>query len=173
MFTKKYKADDSLERYKARLVAKGYTQTYGVDYQETFTPVEKMNTVRAILALAVQFDWDLIQFDVKNAFLHGELEEEMYMDIPPGFDTKLKGKVCRLKKGLYGLKHSPPACFGRFAKVMIGLGYKQSQGDHTLFIKHSTSGGVTTLLVYVDDTIVIGNDLKEKEELRHCLKKEF
>ena len=109
VFTMKYKTDDSLERYKARLVAKGYTQTYGVDYQETFTPVEKMNTVTAILALAVQFDWDLIQFDVKNAFRHGELEEEMYMDIPPGFDTKLKGKVCRLKKALYGLKQSPPA----------------------------------------------------------------
>ena len=66
-----------------------------------------MNTVRVILALAVQFDWDLIQFDVKNVFLHGELEEEIYMDIPPGFDTKLKGKVCRLKKALYGLEQSP------------------------------------------------------------------
>ena len=103
---------------------------------------------------------------MKNAFLHGELEEESYMSIPPGFSGVDTNKVCRLKKALYGLKQSPCAGFGRFAKVMIASGYKQSQGDHTLFIKHSVSRGVTVLNVYVDDIIVTGNDEVEKEALK-------
>jgi hypothetical protein len=108
MFTVKYNSNRTLERYKAQLVAKGYTQTYGIDYLETFTPMAKMNTVRILLSLAVQFSWPLQQFDVKNAFLHGDLEEEIYMEIPPDFVSRTgKGMVCKLKKTLYGLKQSP------------------------------------------------------------------
>ena len=167
VFSVKYKADGRLERYKARLVAKGYTQTYGVDYQETFAPVAKMSTVKVLLSLAVNLNRDLQQYDVKNAFLHGDLEEEIYMEIPPGFEERLgTNKVCKLQKALYGLKQSPRAWFGRFAKVMLAAGYKQSQADHTLFIKHSKTGGVTALLVYVDDIIVTGDDASEQEMLR-------
>ena len=174
VFSLKYRADGGLERYKARLVAKGYTQTFGVDYQETFAPVAKMNTVRVLISLAANFGWDLQQFDVKNAFLHGDLEEEIYMEIPPGFGNDLdKNKVCRLKKALYGLKQSPRAWFGKFTKVMIAVGFKQSQGDHTLFFKRSKTGGVTILLVYVDDIIVTGDDEREIEVLKQCLVKEF
>ena len=121
----------------------------------------KMNTVRILQSLAVNFEWELQQYDVKNAFLHGELEEEIYMSIPPRFSRSDGNKVCRLK-ALYGLKQSPRAWFGRFAKVMIANGYKQSQGDHTLFMKHSISRGVTALIVYVDDIIVTVNERKKK-----------
>jgi len=164
VYTITYKADGSIERYKARLVAKGFTQTYGVDYMETFAPVAKMNTVRMILSLAANYDWNLQQFDVKNSFLHGKIEEEIYMELPPRYGGKTTtNTVCKLKKALYGLKQSPRAWFRRFTKVMIGLGFKQSQGDHTLFIKHSKSRGETVLLVYVDDIIVTGDDEEEQQ----------
>ncbi|RVW59858.1 Retrovirus-related Pol polyprotein from transposon RE1 [Vitis vinifera] len=87
IFTVKYKADGNVDRYKARLVAKGFTQSYDIDYQETFAPVAKLNTVRVLLSLAANLDWSLHQLDVKNAFLNGDLEEEVYMDIPVGLET--------------------------------------------------------------------------------------
>jgi reverse transcriptase-like protein len=105
VFTIKYHADETVERYKARLVAKGYTQTYGIDYFETFSPVEKIDTIRVLFSIAANKDWSLYQFDVKNAFLHGEIEEKVYMHAPPGFsDEFAKGEGCRLKRALYGLK---------------------------------------------------------------------
>ncbi|KAM1099889.1 hypothetical protein ACFX15_006201 [Malus domestica] len=103
VFTIKHKADGTIDRYKARLVAKGFTETFGVDYQETFAHVAKMNTIRVFLSLAANHEWPLRQFDVKNAFLHGDLE--VYMGIPPGYGAaNSSGKVCRLRKSLYGLK---------------------------------------------------------------------
>ena len=108
IFSIKYKADGSIDRYKARLVAKGYTQKYGIDYQETFSPVAKLKTVRVLLSLAAKLDWPLHQLDVKNAFLHGNLEKEIYMDIPPVYTTTSEAKIaCRLQRALYGLKQSP------------------------------------------------------------------
>ena len=111
---------------------------------------------------------------MKNAFLHGNLEEEIYMEIPLGFgSTKGGNKVCRLKKDLYGLKQSPRAWFGRLTRAMIFMGYLQSQGDHTLFIKHSQEGKLTLLLVCVDDTIVAGDDEHEKQILKEKLAAQF
>ncbi|CAL8157410.1 unnamed protein product [Prunus armeniaca] len=122
VFIVKYNADGTVERYKARLVAKRFTQTYGVDYHDTFALVAKMNTVRVLLSLAVNLYWTLRQFDVKNAFLHGELEEEVYMSLPPGYSVNGNtGNVCKLKKGIVRVK-----------AVSSGM----ANTDHTLFIKH-------------------------------------
>ncbi|CAL2259305.1 unnamed protein product [Prunus armeniaca] len=173
VFIVKYNVDGTVERYKARLVAKGFTQTYRVDYHDTFAHVAKMNTVRVLLSLAVNLDWTLRQFDVKNAFLHGELEEEVYMSLPPGYRVIGEtGNMCKLKKALYGLKQSPRAWFGRFTTAMKMFGYRQANTDHTLFIKHR-AGKVTLLIIYVDDMIVTGDDTVEIEELQKHLASEF
>jgi hypothetical protein len=115
----------------------------------------------------------LHQFDVKNAFLHGELEEEIYMDIPPGYECSgSKDVVCKLDKSLYGLKQSPRVWFGRFCKAMKAYGYIQSDSDHTLFFKRNC-GKITILIIYVDDMIITGDDQEGIEQLEKRLSKEF
>lgn len=117
-------------------MAKGYTYTLGIDYQETFAPISKMNSIKILLSLTVNLDWTLHQFDVRNAFLQGNLEEEIYLDVPPGFKNLFnKRRVCKPKKSLYGLKQSPIAWFERFTKSFRRYGFTQSQRDHTLFFK--------------------------------------
>ena len=174
VFTIKQNPDGSIDKRKARLVARGFTQTHGVDYEETFAPVAKINTIRVLLSLAANLDWHLQQYDVKNAFLHGDLKEEVYMSLPPGYDApRTSGSmVCRLKKALYGLKQSPRAWFGRFRFTMKKYGYKQSDADHTLFLK-KVGDKITVLIIYVDDMIVTGNDLTEMSKLKDYLSSEF
>lgn len=96
----KLKSDGSLDRYKARLVALGNKQEYGIYYDETFAPVAKMTTVRTILAITASQYWPLFQFDARNVFLHGDLKEEVYMQLPPGFPKRSDGVVSRLKRSL-------------------------------------------------------------------------
>ena len=99
----KTRSDGSIERYKARLVAKGFTQEYEIDYEETFAPVARISSVRALLAVVAARKWDLFQMDVKNTFLNGELSEEVYMQPPPGLSVD-SNEVCHLRRALYGLK---------------------------------------------------------------------
>lgn len=103
----KYKPNGDVDRYKARLVVKGYSQKEGIDFDETFAPVVKFVTVRCLITLAINCSWNLYQLDINNAFLYGEIEEDVYMTLPQGYFSKNEKKVCKLRKSLYGLKQAP------------------------------------------------------------------
>ncbi|KAA0048527.1 transportin-3 isoform X1 [Cucumis melo var. makuwa] len=173
VFSLKYKADGTLDKHKARLVAKGFTQTYGIDYSETFSPVAKLNTVRVLLSVAVNKDWPLYQLDVKNAFLNGDLVEEVYMSPPPGFEAQFGQQVYKLQKSLYGLKQSPRAWFDRFTTFVKSQGYSQGHSDHTLSTKASKTGKIAILIVYVDDIVLTGDDQTEISQLKQRMGDEF
>ena len=157
IFKTKLHSDGSIERHKARLVAQGFSQVHGLDFGDTFSPVVRPATVRIILSLAVTSGWRLHQLDVENAFFHGFLNEEVYMEQPPGYtDPQFPQHVCRLKRALYGLKQAPRAWFHRFSSFLLKLGFHSSQADSSLFVYHSSLGTVY-LLLYVDDMIITGS----------------
>lgn len=153
----KHKADGSIDRFKARLVAKGYTQQYGIDYLDTFSPVAKIVTVRCALAVDASKNWSLHQMDVTNAFLQGDLNEEIYMSISQGFDKQRPNHACKLLKSLYGLKQASRQWNFKFCQVMKHAGFSQSLHDHSLFYKRDNNS-ITLLFLYVDDIVITGND---------------
>lgn len=173
VFKVKRRADGSIDRYKARLVAKGFHQQQGLDYDETFSPVIKPTFVRIILNLTVSFDWSLLQLDVKNAFLHGVLNDNVFMNQLPGFvDPNHPYHVCRLNKAIYGLKQAPRAWFQRFSNFIIQYGFAQSKADHSLFVFRQNSQ-IMVLLLYVDDIILAGNTPDLLSSFVATLGKEF
>ena len=163
----KLKADGSLERYKVRLVIRGNTQKEGIDYTETFSPVVKMTTIRTIIALAAAIKWPLYQLDVNNAFLHGDLHEEVYMKMPEGIPNPTN-KVCKLQKSLYGLEQASRQWHAKLADFLKKQGYTQSKNDYSLFLKNSAQH-LTIVAVYVDDILLIGSDPTVIQELKHNL----
>ena len=159
----KYLPDGSVERYKARLVARGFTQTYVVDYFDTYAPVAKMVTVRLFLSVAAVRNWSVSQLDVTNAFLHGDLPETVYMRLPPGYaflseqcPSNSHEYVCKLVKSIYGLKQAPRRWFVKFSTALKEYNFQQSHSDNSLFTLHKNNQFVA-VLVYVDDILMSGS----------------
>lgn len=153
----KTKLDENgkVDKYKARLVAKGYTHQHGVDYTEVFAPVARMDTVRLIIALAAQKGWTIYQLDVKSAFLHGELTEDVFVDQPRGYENQDYLKVLKLKKALYGLKQAPRAWFSRIEAFFLKEGFEKCHSEHTLFVKENEGGKILIISIYVDDLFLL------------------
>lgn len=153
---------------------KGFGQKKGIDFKEIFSPVVKMPSIRVVLRLAASLNLEIEQLDVKTAFLHGDLEEEIYMEQPEGF--KVKGKenlVCKLKKSLYGLKQAPRQWYKKFDSFMVEHGYNRTSSDHCVFMKKFFDGDFIILLLYVDDMLIIGHDAGKIERLKKELGKSF
>lgn len=148
----------------------GFTQK-GVDFHETFSPVVKMTTIRTIIAVAASKKWHIHQLDSNNAFLHGDLYEEVYMLMPEGIPNP-NHLVCRLKKSIYGLKQSSRQWFHKLTSALQSRGYSQSKNDYSLFTK-KRSGFITILAVYVDDLLITGSDFSEIEKLKNFLHTTF
>jgi len=167
----KRNANGSVERYKARLVAKGYTQVKGLDYFDSFSPVAKLTTVRLVIALASINHWHLHQLDVNNAFLHGDLQDDGYMTLPPGILVKNYNTVCKLNKSLYGLKQASRKWYDKLTYVLLQHHYTEANPDHSLFIE-KTGSSYTILLVYVDHIILARDSLENLNLLNlfwtHC-----
>ncbi|GKC01054.1 ribonuclease H-like domain-containing protein [Tanacetum coccineum] len=173
LFKHKFHADGTLSRYKARLVANGSSQQLGVDFDETFSPVVKLATIRTVLSLVVSCKWPIHQLDVKNAFLNSDLSETVYMHQLPDFvDARFPNHVCRLQRSLYGLEQAPHAWFQRFTGYATRSGFYHSHCDSSLLIYRQGSQ-VAYLLLYVDDIILTASSTTLLQQLIDSLHREF
>jgi hypothetical protein len=169
----KHNADGSVSRYEARLVAKGYAQTYGIDYEETYSSIAKMTTLRVIIIMAAIKRWLLHQMDVKNAFLYGDLQEEIYMEQPLGYANQTHPNlVCRLKKTLYDLKQAPRVWSEKISQYLVTSGFQISNVNFSLYVKN-TNHGIVVIVIYVDDLIIIGNSEVDIFDWKKLLKQKF
>ena len=173
IYKKKKDMDGNIHVYKARLVAKGFRQVQGIDYDETFSPVAMLKSIRIILAIAAYFDYEIWQMDVKTAFLNGNLEEDVYMIQPEGFvDPNNAGKICKLQKSIYGLKQASRSWNIRFDEVVKGFGFRQNEEEPYVYKKESGSA-VVFLILYVDDILLIGNDIPMLQSIKNSLNVTF
>ncbi len=172
VFKLKTASNGGIERYKARLVAKGFAQREGIDYDEVFAPVSKYATLRTLLAFVAADDLELHQLDIKTAFLNGDIDEDIYLKQPPGYEEGTSNLVCHLRRALYGLRQAPRQWHARLKKELEGLGFTESEADPGLFIyndKHDT----IYLLVYVDDLLVAAKELSSVEWAKCKIKDTF
>ncbi|KAJ9544812.1 hypothetical protein OSB04_024519 [Centaurea solstitialis] len=173
VFKKKTDMDGNVHTFKARLVAKGFTQTHGIDYDETFSPVAMLKSIRILMAISAYFNYEIWQMDVKTAFLNGKLTEDVYMEQPEGFeDPKNPNKVCRLLKSIYGLKQASRSWNLHFDERIKEFGFAKSEFEPCVYTKFSGSI-VTFLVLYVDDILLIGNDVPTLQSVKEWLSKCF
>jgi hypothetical protein len=172
VYKTKLNAEGEVEKYKARLVAQGFSQQPGIDYNETFSHVERIDTVRMVLAIATQNKWIMHQMDVKSAFLNGCLEEEVYVRQPPGYEIdKHRDKVYKLRKDLCGLKQASGVWYSRIDEYLISVGFSISPSEPTLYTKVNQEGKILIVCLYVDDLIFTG-DLSI-DDFKNAMKTEF
>jgi hypothetical protein len=169
----KHDVDGSMNIYKARLVAKGDAQTYGIDYEETYNLITIMIIVRTIITMATTKGWSLHQMDVKTTFLHGDLQEEVYMEQPPGYvDQTHPNLVCRLKKALYGLKQALGAWSKKIGQYPVTSGFQTSNANFSLYVK-KINHGIIVIVIYVDNLIITRDSDVDIFDLKKLLKQEF
>ncbi|KAL4295330.1 hypothetical protein GQ457_12G017960 [Hibiscus cannabinus] len=170
----KRKSDGTIDRYKARLVAKGFTQIEDPSSTNTFSPVAKITSFKVLLALAAVHDWHLLQLNVNNAFLNGVLDEEVYMQLPQGYNSEISesNMICKLHKSIYGLKQASRQWFHAFSKVALDYGFVQSPSEHSLFVK-GAGVDLIALLVYVDDIVLAGSNLGHLKAVQSFLQHLF
>ena len=162
-----------MEKYKARLVAKGYSQVEGIDFGEIFSLVAKLTSIRLMLSVATAFDFEIEQMDVKTKFLHGDLEEEIYMKKPKVYAVKGKRElICKLKNSLYGLKQSPRMWYQKFDTYMLGLGFTRNKEDHYVYSK-LIGDHLLYFVLYVDDMLLIGNNKEIIQDVKTHLSSKF
>ncbi|GJU10433.1 retrotransposon protein, putative, ty1-copia subclass [Tanacetum coccineum] len=160
--------DGAIYVFKARLVAKGFTQTYRVDYEETFSPVADIRAIRILIAIAAYYDYEIWQLDVKTAFLNGHLSEEVYMEQPEVFvNPKYHNHVCKLKRSIYGLKQA-----SRQWNEIKKFGFTQNRDEPCVYQKASGSY-VAILILYVDDILLIGNNIPMLQDVKSYLGRSF
>ena len=141
VYKTKFDAKGEIVKHKARLVAKGFSQQYGVYYNETFSPVVRLDIVQTILAIATQNNWKVYQMDIKSSFLNGCLDEEVYVKQPPGYEVSgHEDKVYKLNKALYGLKQAPRVWYKRIDSYMISNEFNRSSSEPTLYVKINKEG---------------------------------
>lgn len=173
VYKRKRGSDGKVETFKARLVAKGFTQREGIDYEETFSPVAMLKSIRILLSIAAHLDYEIWQMDVKTAFLNGSLEEDIYMKQPDGFIEKgQEHLICKLKKSIYGLKQASRSWNICFDQVIKSYGFDQCQ-DESCVYKKCDGNVVVFLVLYVDDILLIGNNVKVLSNVRVWLSKQF
>jgi Reverse transcriptase (RNA-dependent DNA polymerase) len=173
VYKKKMNHQGEVEKYKAILVVKGYKQQAGVDYEEVFAPVARMETIRLLIALEAQSKWHIYQIDVKSTFLNGVLEEEVYIEQPLGYLKEGgESKVLKLKNVLYGLKQAPGAWNTRIDQYFKSHDFVQCPYEHTLYV-NIENGDMLIVSLYVDDLIFMGSSGAMIDEFKRAMKKEF